>query len=79
MGPLSWIKDSKPSAEGRKRKASELAKTPEGTDEALGELVWQAGEARGDSGIKGPVESSICEEYLQQCKEKPRANEGTKL
>jgi hypothetical protein len=62
-------KDPKPLAEGRKRKASELNKTPEGTDEALGELVWQAGEARGDSGTKGPVKASICEEYLQQCKE----------
>ncbi len=62
-------KDPNSSAEGRKRKASKLTKTTEGTDEALGELVRQAGEARGDSGTIGPVESSIREEYLQQCKE----------
>ena len=44
-------KDPNSSAEGRKRKASKLTKTTEGTDEALGELVRQAGEARGDSSI----------------------------
>jgi hypothetical protein len=54
--------DPKSLAEGRKRKASKLTKTTEGTDEALEELVRQAGEARGDSGNIGPVESSICEE-----------------
>jgi hypothetical protein len=40
--------------------------------------VQQAGEARGDSGIIGPVESSIHEEYSQQFKEnQERLNELT--
>jgi hypothetical protein len=71
-------KDPNSLAEGRKRKASKLTKTTEGTDEALGELVRQAGEARGDSGTIAPVESSIREEYLQQCEENQgRLNELT--
>jgi hypothetical protein len=40
--PNLWLR-------GRKRNASKLTKTTEGTDEALGELVRQAGEARGGS------------------------------
>jgi len=58
------------SVEGRKRKASELAGTPEDSDEILTALVRQSRVARGITGdTTGPVEAAIRAEYLQQCED----------